>query len=449
MVDQSELAFRELLRDYHSLYDAHRILCYTPMIHAAMFVDDQTYRRQRFVTCERERGSVGGLVAQFCGNDPQTLLRAARLVEREVDAVDLNLGCPQNIAQKGNYGSYLMRQGDLVEEIISVMVAGLQVPVVVKVRLMDEKSPKVDERGLQGTLNFCRRLEAAGASAVCVHGRTREQKSFKTGSADWASIARVKACLRVPVIANGGVETYEDVEACLRATGADAVMSAEALLENPTLFVHPPVYDPDYLSTRPLSSAEGQAAAAPPADQCRPLRPHKTPTAIALEYLESSTRHPPSEFYKCVKAHVLKLAHRPIALAKEDDDEGGGGAVAAEAVLTSRDPDELERAVRDLGSFMARRAAQMSACEDCGEPLAQASTAPGDTEDGAESPVDDEPLAGGAEPPVETIRRELQLACQCWRERTWYRRHRNAEAAALDVRKERRRGKYLALGFVV
>lgn len=78
-------------------------LCYTPMIHANLFVNDHTYRRSAFSTVADDRP----LIVQFCANDPQTLLKACRLVENFCDGVDLNLGCPQLIAKRGRYGAYL------------------------------------------------------------------------------------------------------------------------------------------------------------------------------------------------------------------------------------------------------------------------------------------------------------------------------------------------------
>ena len=90
MVEQSELAYRLLCRRYNAQ------LCYTPMLHAERFSRDPSYRAAQFQTCPADRP----LVAQFCGHDAATLLAACRLVEDQVDAVDLNLGCPENIAKK-------------------------------------------------------------------------------------------------------------------------------------------------------------------------------------------------------------------------------------------------------------------------------------------------------------------------------------------------------------
>ncbi|CAK8992826.1 tRNA-dihydrouridine(16/17) synthase [NAD(P)(+)]-like (tRNA-dihydrouridine synthase 1-like) [Durusdinium trenchii] len=86
------------------------------------------------------------------------------------------------------------------------------------------------------TLNLASRLEAAGASVLCLHGRTKEMKGQFTGPCDWEAIAAVRKRVNIPLIANGGIQTFQDVERCLAATGANAVMSSEALLEYPALF---------------------------------------------------------------------------------------------------------------------------------------------------------------------------------------------------------------------
>lgn len=78
-------------------------LCFTPMIHANLFVNDFTYRKNAFSTIPEDRP----LIIQFCANNPELFLKACRLVEGFCDGVDLNLGCPQLIAKKGRYGAFL------------------------------------------------------------------------------------------------------------------------------------------------------------------------------------------------------------------------------------------------------------------------------------------------------------------------------------------------------
>lgn len=217
MVDQSELAWRILARRH----GAH--LCYTPMLHARIFLESAAYRSTHFTTNGQDRP----LVAQFCGNDAQTLLEAARLVEDRVDAVDLNLGCPQGIAKKGHYGSYLQDEWELVGKIVKGLKAGLRVPVTCKIRIFSDPNR---------TLEYAKMLEAAGADLLTVHGRTREQRGSLTGLADWQQIRRIVETVHVPVFANGNILGYDDIAECLRVTGAAGVMSAEGHLSNPCIF---------------------------------------------------------------------------------------------------------------------------------------------------------------------------------------------------------------------
>ena len=217
MVDASELPFRLLCQKYGAEAG------YTPMLHARLFKETAAYREEHFGTTEDERP----VLAQFCANDPEILLEAAKYVEDVVDGVDINLGCPQRIAKRGRYGAYLMDDVPLVEKMVKTLAENLSVPVTVKIRRFPD---------LEDTLEYAARLERAGASLVAVHGRTRDQKKCKGNFACWETIAAVKAALRVPVLANGNIRNIHDVEPCLLATGADGVLSAESLLEDPALF---------------------------------------------------------------------------------------------------------------------------------------------------------------------------------------------------------------------
>jgi tRNA-dihydrouridine synthase 1 len=184
MVDGSELAFRELVRRYST------DLCYTPMINAKIFVNDAEYRRSNFTTNAADRP----LVAQFCADDPAVFVAGAKLLQDRVDAVDLNLGCPQGIARRGHYGSYLQDEWELIASIVRAASAQLDVPVWVKIRIF----PCPDK-----SVRYAQMLEAAGASVIAVHGRTREQKGKFCMPADLDVIRAIKRAVTVSVIANG------------------------------------------------------------------------------------------------------------------------------------------------------------------------------------------------------------------------------------------------------
>lgn len=221
MVDQSELAFRMLCKRHGAE------AAYTPMLHARLFNETQAYREEHFTTTCDQPGEDRPLLAQFCANDPETLLAAARHVEPYVDGVDINLGCPQRIARRGKYGAYLMDDIPLVESMVKILAENLSVPVTVKIRRFPD---------IKSTIEYAARLEKAGASMVAVHGRTRGEKRAKNSMACWETIAAVKKALHVPVLANGNLRNIHDVNYCLDVTGADGVMSAESLLEDPAMF---------------------------------------------------------------------------------------------------------------------------------------------------------------------------------------------------------------------
>ncbi|KAK9054110.1 hypothetical protein SSX86_025187 [Deinandra increscens subsp. villosa] len=217
MVDNSELPFRLLCRKYGAE------AAYTPMLHSRIFSENEKYRASEFTTCKEDRP----LFVQFCANDPDTLLEAARRVEPYCDYVDINLGCPQRIAKRGNYGAFLMHKLPLVKSLVEKLACNLNVPVSCKIRVFPD---------LQDTLNYAKMLEDAGCALLAVHGRTRDEKDGKKIRADWKAIRAVKNALRIPVLANGNIRHMDDVKSCLEETGADGILSAETLLENPALF---------------------------------------------------------------------------------------------------------------------------------------------------------------------------------------------------------------------
>ena len=150
------------------------------------------------------------LFVQFCANQPDTLLAAARLVEKHCDAVDINFGCPQGIAKKGNYGSFLMDDLPLVYALINKLHKNLAIPVTCKIRRFDDDAK---------TLQYAKMCADAGASVLTIHGRTREHKGPSAPMADWSIIKKVREHVGIPVISNGNIVTFDDVQACLEETG--------------------------------------------------------------------------------------------------------------------------------------------------------------------------------------------------------------------------------------
>lgn len=223
------------------------------MFNSKIFSDSEQYRNLHFTTNQYDHP----LIVQFCGDNPETMLKAAKFVEDRCEAVDVNLGCPQHIAKRGHYGSYLQDEWDLIALIVKTLHEGLKVPVTCKIRVF----PDVEK-----TVKYAQMIEAAGAQMLTVHGRLREQKGHNTGLADWSQIKRVVEAVKIPVIANGNILTLDDCERCLKETGAVGIMSAEAHLYNPALFSGKilPIWEmvPEYLQVSkehpaPLSFIRG------------------------------------------------------------------------------------------------------------------------------------------------------------------------------------------------
>lgn len=250
MVDQSELAWRILSRRYGA------DLCYTPMFHARLFATDKKYREDMFGPLDGDPKFDRPLVVQFCANDPEYLLEAAKLVQDRCDAVDLNLGCPQGIAKKGKYGAWLMDDWPLIERLISTLNKELKVPVTAKIRVFPANSQtasagkgqpvangaKDDDFDREKTLEYARMILRAGAKILTVHGRTRDMKGQLTGVANWSIIKYLREQLaeefglQVIFFSNGNILYPEDVQRCLDTVGYDGVMLAEGNLYNPGVF---------------------------------------------------------------------------------------------------------------------------------------------------------------------------------------------------------------------
>ncbi|KAI7476601.1 FMN-linked oxidoreductase [Hortaea werneckii] len=259
MVDQSEFAWRLLTRSFLPPELRRSVLCYSPMFHAKLFAESHRYRTQHFEPLkpahgllpqtpqqppfedvEAEKAYLDGhpendrpLFVQFCANDPEHYLAAAKHVQPYCEAVDLNLGCPQGIAKRGNYGAFLQEDWDTIYKLINKLHRELDIPVTAKIRVQETR---------EKTLEYAKMILSAGASCLTVHGRRREMKGHATGLADWTMIRYLREHLPpdTVIFANGNILQHDDIQDCLDATGADAVMSAEGNLYDPSIFAKAP-----------------------------------------------------------------------------------------------------------------------------------------------------------------------------------------------------------------
>ena len=166
-------------------------------------------------------------VVQIAGRDPSCMAEAARIAQASgADIIDINMGCPAKRVARQLCGSALMREPDLVARLVEAVVAAVDVPVTVKMRL------GFDATSLNAP-DVARRCEAAGARMITVHGRTRAQ--FYEGRADWAAVAAVRQAIGMPVIVNGDITSTAKAEMALRLSGAEGVMIGRAALGRPWL----------------------------------------------------------------------------------------------------------------------------------------------------------------------------------------------------------------------
>ena len=165
---------------------------------------------------------------QLFGSDPKIMSEMAkRIEERPFAILDINMGCPVPKVVKNGEGSALMKEPKLVYEIVSAVVKAIGKPVTVKIR-------KGFDDDHVNAVEIARIIEEAGAAAVAVHGRTREQ--YYSGKADWDIIRQVKEAVSIPVIGNGDVTSPERAEELVRRTGCDGVMIARGAQGNPWIF---------------------------------------------------------------------------------------------------------------------------------------------------------------------------------------------------------------------
>lgn len=165
---------------------------------------------------------------QLFGSDPKIMSEMAKMIEElPFQILDINMGCPVPKVVRNGEGSALMKNPELVHEIVSAVSKAIKKPVTVKIR------KGFDDDNINA-VEIAKIIEDAGGAAVAVHGRTREQ--YYSGKADWDIIRRVKEAVSIPVIGNGDVTDAASAEALVEQTGCDGIMIGRGAEGNPWIF---------------------------------------------------------------------------------------------------------------------------------------------------------------------------------------------------------------------
>ncbi|WP_298262071.1 tRNA dihydrouridine synthase DusB [Bradyrhizobium sp.] len=174
-----------------------------------------------------EAAGIGPHVVQLAGCEAKWMAEGARIAEAAgADVIDINMGCPARHVTGGQSGSALMRDLDHAIRLIDATVGAVNVPVTLKMRLgWDERSLNAPE--------LARRAEASGVQLISVHGRTRCQ--FYKGEADWHAVRPVRDAIRIPLVVNGDITSFDTAVAAMEASGADAVMVGRGAQGQPWL----------------------------------------------------------------------------------------------------------------------------------------------------------------------------------------------------------------------
>ena len=199
------------------------LVCTEMVSSKGIFYDDK--KTEKLLNMKNEKRPVA---VQIFGNDIEAMAYSAKKISKIADIIDINMGCPAPKVVKNGDGSKLMLDIELSRKIIQAVVENSSVPVTVKIR-------KGWDKDHINCIEFAKMAEQAGACAITIHGRTRDE--FYSGTADWEIIKKLKQEVSIPVIGNGDIKSPQDALKMFEFAGVDGIMIGRAAIGNPWIFM--------------------------------------------------------------------------------------------------------------------------------------------------------------------------------------------------------------------